>query len=355
MKNIKGEVEKELSRASTLHDVDKIWRKYLGRKGKLTVRLRSLKELPEEQRKAEGIKLNRLKEELTEIFQTKVTELQEKEYTEQIKKEWIDVTRPGHKKPQGSLHPISKAMREAEDIFGQMGFAVAQGPQIESEWYNFDSLNIPKNHPARDMWDTFWLRSNQSQMSNVKGNRSAKDERLLLRTHTTAMQVRYMEENNPPFRVIFPGRVYRHEATDASHEIQFYQLDGLMVSDNGDINVSNFRAVIGEFLRRFFKTDVKMRLRPSYFPFTEPSFEIDISCVNCNQKGCHTCSHGGWVEMMGAGMVHPKVFSSAKYNPNYVSGFAFGVGIDRLAMIKYGVDDVRLFYSGDIRFLEQFK
>ncbi|MBU1137265.1 phenylalanine--tRNA ligase subunit alpha, partial [Patescibacteria group bacterium] len=225
----------------------------------------------------------------------------------------------------GHLHPITLVQRQIEDIFQSMGFSVINGPEVETESYNFDALNIPKDHPARDLWDTFWL----------------KDVNLLLRTHTSPMQARYMEKNNPPLRIIVPGRCFRHEATDATHEAQFYQFEGLMVGK--DVSVANFKGVIEAFLKRFFGSETEMRLRPGYFPFVEPGFEIDAK-----RKG------GQWLEMMGAGMVHPNVFKAVGYNPKEVQGFAFGAGIDRLAMLKYKIDDIRLFYGSDLRFLKQF-
>jgi phenylalanyl-tRNA synthetase alpha chain len=226
-----------------------------------------------------------------------------------------------------------------------MGFAVAEGPEIETEGYNFDALNIPADHPARDLWDTFWLKDIDT---NKKGN----ERKTLLRTHTSPVQVRYMQSHTPPFRIIAPGRVFRYEATDAHHNFDFFQLEGLVVGEN--ISVAHFRAVLLEFYKRFFEKDVSIRLRPSYFPFTEPSFEVDMSCIICNGKGCSSCGHTGWLEMMGAGMVHPNVFKAAGYMPDTWQGFAFGMGLDRLAMMKYKIDDVRLLLEGDIRFLEQF-
>jgi len=220
-----------------------------------------------------------------------------------------------------------------------MGFSVVEGPDMETEWYNFDALNIPKDHPARDLWDTFYLKNG-----------------LLLRTHTSPVQVRYMEKNNPPLRIIVPGNVFRHEATDSSHEFQLYQVEGLMVDKK--VSVANFKAIIGEFFRRFFRNDIKFRLRPDYFPFTEPSFDIGISCLVCGGKGCLVCKGTGWVEMAGAGMVHPNVFKNAGLIPNPPAGgwqgWAFGFGLDRLAMMKYKINDIRLFRSGDLRFLNQF-
>jgi phenylalanyl-tRNA synthetase alpha chain len=247
----------------------------------------------------------------------------------------------------GHLHPLTLVQREVLEIFQSMGFSVVLGPEIETEWYNFDALNIPKDHPARDMWDTFWLRQNdlKSQKSNLKS------ERLLLRTHTSPVQVRYMEKRNPPLRIVVPGRVFRHEATDVSHEIQFYQLEGLMVDEN--VSAANFRAIIEEFLKRFFKQNIEIRLRPSYFPFTEPSFEIDVK-IKAKSKKQKAKFSKEWTELLGAGMVHPKVFEAVGLNPKNWQGFAFGIGLDRLAMLRYKINDVRLFYSGDLRFLKQF-
>ncbi len=285
----------------------------------------------------------------------------------ETKKDTFDVTVPGEKHEIGHLHPLTLVKREVEEIFQAMGFSVIDGPEIENEWYNFDALNIPKDHPARDMWDTFWLKNNQKfQITNNKLQTNSKfksnppgsplrvqqNSKLLLRTHTSPVQIRYMEKHQPPFRIIVPGRIFRHEATDASHEINFYQVEGLMVGK--DISAANFKAIIEEFLSRFFGKKVKARLRPSFFPFTEPSFEVDMTCLVCNEKGCSVCSKRCWVEIIGAGMVHPNVLKAGGINPKNWQGFAFGVGLDRLAMMKYKVDDIRLFYSGDSRFLKQF-
>ena len=298
--------------------------KYLGRKGELTALLRSLKDLPIGKRKGIGEETNEFKKELEEKIDTKKNKLQATSYKLQATS--IDITAPGVKFPQGHLHPITKVLREVEEIFGSMGFEVVEGPDIETEYYNFDALNILQEHPARDAWNTFWLKT--------------RPEKLLLRTHTSPMQARYMEKHNPPLRIIVPGRVFRYEATDTSHSHTFYQLEGLMVDK--DISAANFKAVIEEFFKRFFKQEIEIRLRPSYFPFTEPSFEVDIR------------KNKNWLEIMGAGMVHPNVFKAVGYVPSDWQGFAFGMGLDRIAMMKYGIDDIRLFYSGDLRFLKQF-
>lgn len=278
----------------------------------------------------------------------KIHSVQEKQ-SDHARQEWFDVTLQGEKISVGHLHPITQVRRDVENIFERLGFFVVQGPEIEAEWYNFDALNIPREHPARDMWDTFWLDQDQPKTQNAK---TKTKERLLLRTHTSPVQIRYMEKHNPPLKIIAPGRVFRYEATDASHEINFYHIEGLMVDQK--ISVVNFKAIMERFLEVFFKKPAKIRLRPSYFPFTEPSFEIDLRCFICRGQGCSVCSQRGWLEMAGAGMVHPEVFKAVKLNPKNWQGFAFGLGLDRLAMMKYKIDDIRLFYGGDLRFLGQF-
>lgn len=240
-----------------------------------------------------------------------------------MKTQGFDITAPGKKIILGHLHPLTLVKREAEEIFQSMGFSIAEGPEIETEWYNFDALNIPKDHPARDLWDTFYLKNG-----------------FLLRTHTSPVQIRYMKKHQPPLRIIAPGNVFRHEATDVSHEFQLMQLEGLMVDKK--VSVANFKAIIEEFFSRFFGKQVKSRLRPDFFPFTEPSFDISL------------CQKSGWLEVAGAGMVHPNVLKNCQLNPKEWQGWAFGFGIDRLAMIKYKIDDIRLFRSGDLRFLNQF-
>ncbi len=322
---IKRKAIEEIRRVKDPGQLESIYRKYLGRKGELTMVLRSLGNMSGEERKKEGRAANQAKKELAQIIEEKQRRLSEKGVSVSRGKPWIDITAPGNVSDQGHLHPITLVQRQIEEIFQSMGFAVLDGPEAETEYYNFDALNIPKDHPARDFWDTFWL----------------KDTKTLLRTHTSPMQARYMEKNTPPLRIIVPGRCYRHEATDATHDAQFYQVEGLMVGE--DISIAHFKGVVGGFLKKFFGPEAKMRLRPSYFPFTEPSFEIDIKR-----------SHGGWLELMGAGMVHPNVFKEAGYPYGKWQGFAFGVGLDRLAMMKYQIDDIRHFHAGDVRFLKQF-
>lgn len=325
--------------------------KYLGRAGKLTEILRGLKSMPESERKERGKEAN----ELRQLLELRVNEreaiLKHEEYEGKLHLERIDITRPGKKIHQGSLHPLTHIRREIESIFSSMGFEVVDGPEVETEFYNFDALNIPADHPARDMWDTFWLKEQKHDVGNQKSD-VRKNSRLLLRTHTSPVQVRFMETHTPPFRIIVPGRVFRYEATDASHEIQFYQLEGLMVGK--DVSLANFKQIIASFLKKLFTKEVKVRLRPYYFPFVEPGVEVDMNCIQCAGRGCSVCKHTGWLEIAGAGMVHPKVLQAAGLNPKDAQGFAFGFGIDRMAMMKYKIPDIRLFYQNDIRFLKQF-
>jgi len=362
IKKIERAAKAEIPKAKTADELQALKIQYLGReRGALTLILRGLKQLPEKDRAGVGKEANRLRDFLESLFEKRGRELETQIIESTLKKERIDVTRPGVRQKRGHLHPHTIVLREIENIFGSMGFEVAEGPEVETEYYNFDALNIPAEHPARDMWDTFWLRSNQKEIRNQKSEIRNSKERLLLRTHTSPVQIRYMEKHNPPLRIIAPGRAYRYEATDASHEFQFYQVEGLMVDKN--VSIANFKAVIEEFFSRLFGTRVKTRLRPSFFPFVEPGFEVDITCTSCtklkikNQKSkirCGVCKGGGWLEIAGAGMIHPNVFKAAGYNPKHWQGFAFGMGLDRIVMMKYKIPDIRLFHSGDLRFLKQF-
>jgi phenylalanyl-tRNA synthetase alpha chain len=274
--------------------------------------------------------------------------------------EQVDVSLPGKKISQGHSHPLTQTLESIKRVFESMGFSVFLASEIETEFYNFDALNVPEYHPARDLWDTFWLKegmtiaSRESLIVNRESNKSfdKAHDRLLLRTHTTAMQHHYMKEHNPPFRIITPGKCFRYEASDSSHDIQFFQVDGLVVDK--DVSIANFKAIIEELFKRIFSNKVKVRMRPGYFPFVEPGFEIDIACYNCQGKDCPVCKGTGWLEVMGAGMVHPEVFKKAGYNPAHWQGFAFGMGVERIAMIKYGISDIRMFYQNDSRFLKQF-
>jgi len=329
-----NDIKGEISFAKNLSELDVVYRKYLGKKGELALALRELGKLSADERKKKGPELQAIKKEIDSQVAKKAKELKNTELKGNLESEWLDVSVPGKKVERGHLHPLTLIQNKVNEIFTSLGFEIVEGPEVETEWYNFDALNIPKDHPARDMWDTFWLKEPENEKLKMK------NEKLLLRTHTSPVQIRYMEKNQPPFRIIAPGRVFRHEASDASHDIQFYQLEGLMVDK--EISVANFKAVIGEFFKALFGESAKIRLRPSYFPFVEPGFEVDMYGPK------------GWLEMMGAGMVHPNVFKAAGYNPSDWTGFAFGIGLDRIAMMKYKIDDIRLFYGGDLRFLRQF-
>ncbi|MCK4781697.1 phenylalanine--tRNA ligase subunit alpha [Candidatus Parcubacteria bacterium] len=334
---IKKQALKKVKGAKNLKELDRVYKRYLGGKGEVFLVLKNLKDFSENKRKEIGKEINLVKKDIEEAIKEKQEALKEIAINEIIEKDKLDITIPGKKIKKGHLHPITLTLRKIQEIFQNMGFSIIEGPEVETEWYNFDALNIPKDHPARDAWDTFWLQGN---------------EKLLLRTHTSPVQIRYMEKNQPPFRIIVPGRVFRHEATDASHEINFYHLEGLMIDKQ--ISMANFKAVMEHFLKSFFGKKIKMRLRPSFFPFTEPSFEIDISCVACGGKGCSVCKKTGWLETMGAGMVHPNVLKAGGLNPKDWQGFAFGMGVDRLIMMKHKINDIRLFYNNDLRFLKQF-
>ncbi len=334
---IKDLALKEISKARDLADLEKLRVKYLGRKSELTNVLRGVKDLSKNERKEIGEMANKLREEMDENIKHQVVNIKRRESGDIKEKEKIDVTYPGRKISKGHLHPLTQVRYEIEEIFKSMGFLTVEGREVEDEFHNFDALNIPKNHPARDLWDTFWLKD---------GN--------LLRTHTSPMQVRFMKENKPPFRIIIPGRVFRYEASDATHESNFYHIEGLMVDKSGKITVANLKSTIARFMKNLFGEKTKLRLRPSYFPFVEPGFESDVTCPYCSGKGCRICKGTGWIELGGSGMVNQKVFTSIGFPEDKYEGFAFGFGLDRIAMIKYGIDDVRLFYGGDLRFLEQF-
>ncbi|HPN96767.1 MAG TPA: phenylalanine--tRNA ligase subunit alpha [Candidatus Moranbacteria bacterium] len=330
IKNQAVEIIKKVKNSDELFNLEK---KFLGRKSEFVGILKGLKDLSEEERRKIGVLANKTKGEIIEIILKKKTELSGQRGSE---KEKIDVTIPGKKKEIGHLHPISVVRRDIEDIFTSMGFEIADGPEVETEFYNFDALNIPADHPARDMQDTFFL----------------KDEKLAMRSQTSSVQVRYMQQHKPPIKIIVPGKCFRNEATDTTHEHTFYQFEALVVGK--DINIGNLKIVAHQFFSAFFGTDVKVRLRPSYFPFVEPGFEFDISCTVCGGKGCRACKGNGWLELGGAGMVNQNVLEAAGYKCNEYQGFAWGFGLERLAMMKYKIDDIRLFHSGDLRFIRQF-
>ncbi|MBI4138015.1 MAG: phenylalanine--tRNA ligase subunit alpha [Candidatus Wildermuthbacteria bacterium] len=345
---LEQEAKNAIKTAQTPKELEAVLRLYTGKEGKITREIQAIPTLAVSERAEAGSALNTAKIQIAKAYAERQDELKQRAQKESGAEEFLDVTAPGKKIEYGSLHPLTLVQRVCGEIFGSMGFSIAQGPEIETEWYNFDALNIPADHPARDMWDTFWLKSEEAKSQRPK----TKNPRFLLRTHTSPVQIRYLETHTPPVRIIAPGRVFRYEATDANHQINFYQLEGLVVDK--DISVANFSAIIQEFFKRFFGFPVTVRLRPSYFPFTEPSFEVDMTCVVCKGKGCASCSHSGWLEIMGAGMVHPRVFNATGVDPAKWQGFAFGIGLDRLAMMKYKINDIRLLYEGDLRFLRQF-
>ena len=331
---------KKLKKSAELEEFEL---EYFGRKGgKLTHVLKSLKELSDEAKKEIGQLANDIKVELQKVIDEKKGELKEIEIKSEIENEKMDLTLPGEKTLFGSLHPNTIVQNELEDLFRSLGFMILDGPELESDYYNFEALNIPPFHPARDMQDTFY----------IKNNNSKSEEKLLLRTHTSPVQVRAMLRYGAPIRAVVPGRVYRFEALDASHENTFYQLEGLMVDEN--ISITNLIAVMKTLLKGVFKKEVKIRLRPGFFPFVEPGFELDIQCLICGGHGCSVCKQSGWVELLPCGMVHPNVLRAGGVDPERYFGFAFGLGLTRLVMMRYGIDDIRLLNSGDLRFLRQF-
>ncbi len=340
IQQIKEDAVSKIEASKTIEDIENVRIAYLGKKSAFNEILKGLKDLSPEEKKEIGPLANQTKKELQHLIDDKKMAL---ESVIDEKKEWIDVTAPGTKHAHGHLHPLSIVQRDIENIFNSMGFEIADGPDIESESYNFDAINMPDDHPGRDMQDTFWI-------SREDGRK--KGTGTVMRTQTSGVQVRYMEKHKPPFRIIVPGRVFRNEATDASHEHTFHQFEALVVGD--DVSVANFLYIAETFFSEFFGQEIKARLRPSYFPFVEPGFEFDISCTNCGGKGCSTCSQTGWIEVGGAGMVHQNVFEAAGYEKDKYQGFAWGFGLERLAMMKYKINDIRLFHSGDVRFTRQF-
>jgi len=343
---LKTQVTDELKKADTMASLTDLEVKYLGRNGLLTQHLRNIKDLPESERKNAGQSLNVLKNDLENLFTHKKAILEKKDLEESLKEEFFDITMPGTlngKTPElGTIHVLSQLQEETENIFSQMGFTIADGPEIESEYYNFESLNVPKDHPARDMQDTFF----------IKEKRHDHHGRLVLRTQTSPGQVRTMEKYGAPLRVILPGRVFRNEATDARHEHTFNQIEGLLIDK--DISIATLKGIMKEFLSRLFGKEVLVRFRPGYFPFVEPGLELDFSCLLCEAKGCRVCKNTGWVEFMGSGMVHEHVLRAGGIDPKEYQGWAFGFGLERLAMMRYGISDIRLFNSGDLRFIKQF-
>ena len=345
--NIEDLASAALVELSTLESLDALeqWRiSYLGRRGSLTTVLRGLSSLDIEERRLVGALANQAKESLESGLGSRTREINEAALERAAREDRLDVTLPGRLPSEGRLHPTTQIVRQICEAFVSMGFTVVEGPEVEWDHYNFEMLNIPKGHPARDMWNTLW----------VDYTNDAGEQPMLLRTHTSPMQARVMESQEPPVRVIVPGKCYRYEATDATHEWHFYQVEGLAVDEG--ITFANLKGTLYEFARRLFGEERRIRFRCDYFPFVEPGVDMSIDCFACDGQGegCRICRDSGWIEIMGAGMVHPKVLAGAGYDPDRYTGFAFGLGPERIAMLKYGIDDIRHFYANDLRFLQQF-
>ena len=335
LNKIVSDAESAVAAANDVAALDQVRVQYLGKKGSLTEKMKSLGKLSAEDRPKAGQAINDAKTSVQEAIASRKASLEEAALNKVLESETIDVTLPGRGEQTGGLHPVTMTLRRIEDLFEQLGFDVAEGPEIETDWHNFEALNIPESHPARAMHDTFYI-----------------DETRLLRTHTSPVQIRVMLENPPPLRVIAPGRVYRCDS-DLTHTPMFHQVEGFMVDEG--VSFADLKGILDDFLRRFFeRDDLAVRFRPSYFPFTEPSAEVDIQCVMCGGEGCRVCSQTGWLEILGCGMVHPNVFGHVNIDTEKFSGFAFGLGVERMAMLRYGVNDLRLFFENDLRFLKQF-
>ncbi len=333
MEQVKREFEEQLKVVSDFEQLKQLKAAYLGKKGKVTALFKKIKDLPPDEKKEFGKRLNDLKNYFEKLLEDKSKEIYERIKLLSLEKEAIDITLPARGTSFGGLHPITKTIMEIEDIFRSMGFGVEIGPEIELDLYNFELLNIPKEHPARDMQDTFYISDN-----------------VVLRTHTSPTQIRVMKRQKPPVMFISPGRVYRRDS-DITHSPMFHQVEGLLVDRR--IRFSDLKGVLSGFLKLFFG-DVPVRFRPSYFPFTEPSAEVDIGCIICKGEGCRVCSYTGFLEVLGCGMVHPNVLQNCGYDPGEFTGLAFGLGVERFAMLKYGIDNIKLFFENDLRFLEQF-
>ena len=334
--NLRAAALRALDAAISLESVEAVRVEFLGRKGKLADVSKDFGKLTPEERTAGGKALNAAKQDLESKIEARKAALESAALDVRLGSEWLDLTAPAPGVRPGSLHPVTQVQREIEELFVSLGFAVLDGPEVETEYYNFDALNIPADHPARDMQDTFWL----------------KDGRLL-RTHTSPVQVRALEKLGPPLRMIAPGRVFRNEEVDPSHEHTFYQLEGMMV--DRDVSVAHLIYFMKTLLSAVFRREVTVRLRPGFFPFVEPGFELDIQCLICGGAGCPVCKQSGWVELLPCGLVHPAVLRSSGVDPEQWSGFAFGLGLTRLAMMRYAIDDIRLLQGGDLRFLTQFR
>ncbi|OEF99339.1 phenylalanine--tRNA ligase subunit alpha [Vulcanibacillus modesticaldus] len=328
----------EIEQANSKQELNQVKVKYLGKKGPITEILRGMGSLSKEERPLIGKLANEIREEIAKLINEKEETIAQKALEERLKQETIDVTLPGKKVLKGNRHPLTRVIEEIEDIFIGMGFEIAEGPEVESDYYNFEALNLPKEHPARDMQDSFYI-----------------TEEVLMRTHTSPVQIRTMKSKNGigPVKIICPGKVYRRDDDDATHSHQFTQIEGLVVDEH--ITMSDLKGVLLNFAKKMYGEKAKIRLRPSFFPFTEPSAEVDVSCMMCGGEGCRVCKNTGWIEILGAGMVHPRVLEMSGFDPERYTGFAFGMGVERIAMLKYGIEDIRHFYTNDLRFLEQFK
>ena len=334
LKTLREDFQSESQAASSTAELDLVRVKFVGRKGLVTAQMKLISTLPPEERKGFGQSVNELKKFVESGIAARREELKSGELKKKLATETLDASLPGHHTPYGTAHPITQTLQEIVDIFTRMGFGVEEGPEVELDHYNFEALNIPKDHPARDMQDTFYITPDS-----------------VLRTHTSPVQIRVMERVKPPLRIIAPGKVYRCDA-DVSHTPMFHQVEGLMVGE--DISFSHLKGILEAFIHEMFGPDIPVRFRPSFFPFTEPSAEVDMGCIFCDSKGCRVCQNCGWIEILGSGMVNPKVFEMVYGNADAYSGFAFGMGVERIAMLKYSIDDIRLFYENDLRFLKQF-
>ncbi len=334
LQNILQQALAAVEQAQSVSALDQVRVQFLGKKGEITGQLKTLGKLAPEDRKAAGAEINRVKEQAVEAIKARQVLLENEALHSQLAAERVDVTLPGRQASVGGLHPISKTLTRIESFFANLGFQVAEGPEVEDDFHNFEALNIPGHHPARAMHDTFYF-----------------DATTLLRTHTSPVQVRTMESAEPPYRIICPGRVYRCDS-DLTHSPMFHQVEGLLVDT--DVTFADLKGVLAAFLRDFFEQDLDVRFRPSYFPFTEPSAEMDIQCVICGGDGCRVCKQTGWIEILGCGMVHPKVFGHVNVDAEKYTGFAFGMGVERLTLLRYGVNDLRLFFENDMKFLKQF-
>ena len=352
MENLQALTDEALNlvaKTDELPALDQIRVDYLGKKGQLTALLKTLGKLSNEERPAAGAKINEAKQQVQQAIQSKKDNLEQEAINQKLASETIDVTLAGRASGRGRLHPVTKTLQRIEEIFTAVGYTVEQGPEVEDDYHNFEALNIPAHHPARAMHDTFYVDKNSLPLADKDAAEQYAE--YVLRTHTSPVQVRTMENKEPPIRVICPGRVYRCDS-DLTHTPMFHQVEGLLVDTQ--ISFADLKGTVDQFLKRFFEADIPVRFRPSYFPFTEPSAEVDIQCTNCGGDGCRVCSHTGWLEVMGCGMVHPNVFTSSGIDTEKYSGFAFGMGVERLAMLRYGVNDLRLFFENDLKFLQQF-